>query len=438
MFKPIRVGADPTPQDPKAVPALHHHHVPRHHHHHVTPAPKPAITPLPKITIRSKAVLDSVANLPRRHLGHDFYRASLQPDPHAAPRGSSQRGFASTPRPLPRFEGNENCTFTIKVPRMYLTPEVRAEVTSRKAVWGTDIYTDDSDVIAACIHQGWFRGEWDEDVDTSLLGLELKDGAPDPPKAYLTEPPPKGPMHVPIDRDCHVMILVLPLLEKYGSTTRFGIRSREWGGERDGHRGVHDGLSFMIMSVRWVDGETNEGGRVMKRKLLLESEREAEKEDEAFFSRIAGDGKPAGNADIPESFERGDPDGFPRDIKAIGTRSWFKANDVSRRKKKKSVVAEKGKEKEKEPEKLADVQPAKPTEDVVMQTEENGLEKEKENGLEEKEKETEKEVETEQEKEVGKEDVKPAEESKEKSIIELVTERMIENANAHASLNSAR
>jgi hypothetical protein len=289
---------------------------------------------------------------------------------------------------------------------MYLTPEIRAEITSRKAVWGTDIYTDDSDVIAACIHQGWFRGEWDEDVDTSLLGLELKEGPPDSPKAYLTEPPPKGPMHVPLDRDCHITILVLPLLEKYSSTTRFGMRSREWGGEHDGYKGVHDGLSFMIMSVRWVDGETNEGGRVMKRKLLLENEREAEKEDEAFFSRIAANGHAKDNADIPESFERGEPNGFPRDIKAVGTRSWFKANAASR-KKKTAVV-----EKEKEPEKVEDAQADKPMEDVVMGAE--GEASEKENEVEKPE---------------------PMDETREKNVIERVTERMIENANAHVNLS---
>jgi hypothetical protein len=77
-------------------------------------------------------------------------------------------------------------------------------------VWGTDVYTDDSDIIAACIHQGWFRGEWAEDVDPSLLGLELGDGAPDSPKEYLTDPPLRGPMQVPKDRDLDVTILILP------------------------------------------------------------------------------------------------------------------------------------------------------------------------------------------------------------------------------------
>lgn len=408
----MRGSVDPAPPEPKAVPALHHHHVPRHHHHHVTPAPKPVITPMPKITIRSKAVLDLVANLPRRHLGHDFYQSTLTPNPHITSRDSPQRGFASTPRPLPRFEGKENCTFTIKIPRLYLTPDIRAEITSRKALWGTDIYTDDSDVIAACIHQGWFRGEWDEDVDTSLLGLELKEGPPDPPKAYLTEPPPKGPMHVPIDRDCHVTILVLPLLEKYSSTTRFGIRSREWGGEHYGYKSVHDGLSFMIMSIRWVDGETNEAGRIMKRRLLLESEREAEQEDEAFFARIAAKEQRNGHSNIQESFERGEPNSVPIDMKGLGTKSWFKGNDVSRKKRKITAATEKTKELKKPEE----VQAEKPAQDVVMETEDKPPGKVSENG---KEKDMEKS--------------QLAAEAEQKTVIERVTARMIQNANAYAA-----
>jgi Histone deacetylation protein Rxt3 len=285
---------------------------------------------------------------------------------------------------------------------MYLTSEIRAEITSRKAVWGTDIYTDDSDVIAACIHQGWFRGEWDEEVDTSLLGLELKDGPPDSPKKFLTEPPARGPMLALPDHDCHITILVLPLLEKYSSTTRFGLRSREWGGDHDGFKGVHDGLSFMVMSVRWVDGETDDGGRVMKRKALLETEMEDEKEDEAFFTRIAVNGHTnENNVEVPESFERGDPEGFPRDIKGVGTRSWFKAKAATRSKKT-AVV-----EKEKETEKMEDVQIESRAEDVMMDTEEKAPEKEE-----------------------------AKDEPKEKSVIERVTERMIENANAHANLST--
>jgi hypothetical protein len=64
-------------------------------------------------------------------------------------------------------------------------------------------------------------------------------------------------MAVPPNRDLHVTIVILPLLEKYSSTVRFGIKSREFGGKIGDGRGlpqrsVHDGLSFMITGIRWV------------------------------------------------------------------------------------------------------------------------------------------------------------------------------------------
>lgn len=166
----------------------------------------------------------------------------------------------------------------VKVGKQHLTPSSREEITLRRAVWGTDVYTDDSDVVAACVHGGWIRGEWPEDVDVDLLGLDEgvdvdakdtksdkdvkgskkgrgKEG-PEPKQEpeFLDAPPKTGPVAVPKDRDMHVTVLILPKLEKYTSTVRFGIKSREWGGKlgRDGQRSSHDGLSFMIKSVRFV------------------------------------------------------------------------------------------------------------------------------------------------------------------------------------------
>lgn len=272
------------------------------HHHHAAPrsapsnaraappprSPSPVILPKPKQVVTSKAVLDSVADRPRTHLGDVVYepvlkRARLQ-DPRTGRPPRS--GYKSTPKPLPwdLIEGKENCTLTMKIGKEHLTPAAREEITSRRALWGTDVYTDDSDVIAACIHAGWIRGEWPEDVDVSMLGLDegysvsdvpqllsargnaaAKDAAKQAqsapsPLTVLTEPPKSGPMPVPPNRDLHVTLLVLPRLEKYASTTRFGIRSREFGGVvgaagepgEPRQRAVHDGISFMVIGLRWV------------------------------------------------------------------------------------------------------------------------------------------------------------------------------------------
>jgi hypothetical protein len=167
----------------------------------------------------------------------------------------------------------------MKIGKEHLVPAAREEITARRALWGTDIYTDDSDVIAACIHAGWFRGEWPDDVDVSLLGLDEGYSVSDVRGLFgaqgnsfkqaklpsyhetsdltiLSEPPKNGPMPVPENRDLHVTLLILPRLEKYASTTRFGIKSREFGGqlgdEESHQRAVHDGLSFMVIGIRWL------------------------------------------------------------------------------------------------------------------------------------------------------------------------------------------
>jgi hypothetical protein len=332
---------------------MHHHHIQRpHHHHHVTPAKPVAqvntVVPLRKVTIRNQEVLDVVAGLPRKHLGHDYYKSTLEPDPLVPKRNfTTGRGFASTPKPFPRFEGFENCTYTIKVPRVHLLEISREEITSRRALWGTDIYTDDSDVIAACIHQGWFKGAWPQGVDESLLGLELnEDGAVQPTPsidAIWMQPPPSGPADVPKHRDLHVTIVVLPLLNKYGSVTRFGIKSREWGGKYDGYHSVHDGLSFMILSIQWVDGVDGEEGRSghTRREIRAQQLREAEIEAAEALEDLVlnSSGK---KPQFEESFERGGEPGPEErlgDIRGIGTNSWWKkANGVHKEKSKRKEV----------------------------------------------------------------------------------------------------
>ncbi|OTA90071.1 hypothetical protein M434DRAFT_78467 [Hypoxylon sp. CO27-5] len=253
-----------TPVGRAKRPKTHAHH---HHHQSVAaPSSKPAapgstIIPKPKHKILSQAVLDSVADRPRKHLGDVVYQVVLKPS--KLDSSHSKFGYSSNPRPLPMdvIKGNENSTLTVKIPRVHLSPSAREEITSRRAVWGTDVYTDDSDVVAACIHAGWIRGEWGDDVDVDLLDL-YKPSNPKKQRSVpaeqhlevLTSPPASGPVHVPADRDLHVTLLVLPALEKYSSSTRFGIQSREFGGTYNGRKSIHDGISFMIQSVRWVDG----------------------------------------------------------------------------------------------------------------------------------------------------------------------------------------
>lgn len=262
-------GAKPmTPVPLPTIPGkdgamIHHHHAPRSTGpKHATPVV--TIVPKSKKSVLSKAVYDAVAGLERRHLGDFLYNVSLKPVPR---RSHAKTSYVSTPEPLPKhlIRGNENCTLLVKIPRVHLTPTAREEVTARRSIWGTEVYTDDSDVVAACIHDGWIRGEWGNDVDANLLDLNPTT-KPRKQKAALDQAPlqaqqevltsrPDAPVPIPVDRDLHVTILVLPPLDKYSGMTRYGMTSREWGGggHQLGHK-PHDGISFAVHSVRWVDG----------------------------------------------------------------------------------------------------------------------------------------------------------------------------------------
>lgn len=309
----------PTGLTAKDSVMTHHHAPPRSVAHGQTrdqgarssaaalPSPAAAAPPKSRRIISNRAVLDSIAHLPREHLGDFVYELDLKPARIQDPRTGRppRHAFASNPEPLPMdvIRGREGSTLMVKVGKQHLTPSSREEITSRRAVWGTDVYTDDSDVVAACIHGGWIRGEWPEDVDVDMLGLdegadaEVKDvkggkksraKGPVEPKRnldFLEAPPKSGPVVVPEGRDMHVMVTILPKLEKYTASVRFGIKSREWGGRfgRDGQRSSHDGLSFMIKSVRFV---TNGAGAQARLRGQARRERMRKAMQEVEMSRV--------------------------------------------------------------------------------------------------------------------------------------------------------
>ena len=156
-------------------------------------------------------------------------------------------------------ERDLNCTFTIRVPRFYLGAPERARVCADRCLWGCDVYTDDSDPLAAAVHAGWLRGEWDADIDAAQLGVagpfpqdvEEEGGGGSGsggmvPEEVVAPPAGGGGFVPPADMDLHITVLVLPKLRRYGDAARNGIASRAWGPS-------HDGLSYVIHKLRWVD-----------------------------------------------------------------------------------------------------------------------------------------------------------------------------------------
>lgn len=68
----------------------------------------------------------------------------------------------------------------------------------------------------------------------------------------MTAPPPSGPVLPPPGLDMHITMLILPPLERYASTVQHGLRSRSW-------ETGHDGMSFMVHKVEWVDEGASRG-----------------------------------------------------------------------------------------------------------------------------------------------------------------------------------
>lgn len=240
--------------------------------------PAAGVPPAPMFNVISSEVLEAVAHRHRHYLGDFIYEPGLRAE-RLAPSMATHRGFSSNPKPLPWqvIKGKENCVLTVKIAQVHLTQIARAEITARSYLWGTEVYTDDSDVVAACIHSGWIRGAWPEKVDMALLiGSSSNQGDGKATEEWQTKtgrkseglllsPPASGPVEIMPDRDLHVNVLILPRLIKYTGSTRYGISSREFGGRHGTRRSVHDGISYMIKSIRWVENGARPQARLRGR-----------------------------------------------------------------------------------------------------------------------------------------------------------------------------
>ncbi|KAF2089849.1 Rxt3-domain-containing protein, partial [Saccharata proteae CBS 121410] len=228
----------------------HHHHAPHpvHHHHHAprannVPAAFPVLTK-PTVETNNDEPLNRVKDVPRNHLGSTVYEAQYTPLPSRNTSIDDRYGARLVPKPLPDDTGKEGCTRTIRVPRFYVSDRERDVICLSKNVWGTDIYTNDSDVIGAAIHSGWIRGAWSEDVDVSMLDPRIGEAREADAKEMLTTKP-ANPVVPPPNMDVHITILILHSLAEYRSRVCYGLKSKG--------RKKHVGSSFKIEKIQWVD-----------------------------------------------------------------------------------------------------------------------------------------------------------------------------------------
>ncbi|KAJ3162753.1 hypothetical protein HDU86_003726 [Geranomyces michiganensis] len=178
---------------------------------------------------------------------------------------------------LPRFNSEHHYgTIDVRVPAYLLS--FKSNVAARRsAVWGTDVYTDDSDVVAMAIHSGWYKAIDSPDMESShrkeilasvvggsllasskpsITNPDAIDGTADAlladPHTRLLPTRPLAPVIGTIDpydglpsHDLNITLRILPRLVKYAGSLRNGIESRGWGAS-------HDGESVRIENCRAV------------------------------------------------------------------------------------------------------------------------------------------------------------------------------------------
>lgn len=103
--------------------------------------------------------------------------------------------------------------------------EVRLALTNRK-LWGSEVYTDDSDVLAMCIHSGWIE------YPSTASGEARKEHD----DIQMYNPP-----------DVKVTLRIAPRLVDYKESFGGGLWSRNWYGR-------HDGVSLIVENVELQQG----------------------------------------------------------------------------------------------------------------------------------------------------------------------------------------
>lgn len=107
-----------------------------------------------------------------------------------------------------------------------------------RELWGTDIYTDDSDPLLALKHVGFF--------ETNIDGLVRKRT----PANMHNQDNVIGGEFVPSESSLEVTVLLLDCLQGYFGLNRYGIVARSWLDSVP-----HDGLSFGIYEIKIINSK---------------------------------------------------------------------------------------------------------------------------------------------------------------------------------------
>lgn len=257
-------------------------------HHHQMPRgvdPKPLFKP--KKTVRISSIITAAKRKPRKHLG-TFKYDPIVSQPDVSKPSPDKFDVGVKPNALPTFDDPNqiNCTYSIRIPKLWLQDRERRMICREAFLWGSGIYTDDSDILAAAMHSGFLKSAPPENSDRPLLDRIVKDQNA---RIEGLIDVPDTPLHPETGKDALITCLVLPGLEIYPSTTRYGTRSRQWP-EEERSGSAHDGASFAIIKVEFVSGgvEARRMGRTGKeRRMRLKQEMEERRKGQERMKEMA-------------------------------------------------------------------------------------------------------------------------------------------------------
>lgn len=216
-----------------------------------------------EIIIDNNEVLNFASKFPRKHLGSLLYTPYPTRSTHRQ-LSVFQPSEYNTPEPndkdteivplLPEMREYINSIVTVRILSYQINDLQNNKNYLNRAIWGTDIYTDDSDVLLILKHNGFLPNIDNELENTINSGANYR----------ATEKRTPGNQTQPqnidqtvnnfrhfvniIGGDIHVDLIILPTLNSYKGIYRNGVNSRDW-------KTGHDGVSIAIHGVRY--GEIN-------------------------------------------------------------------------------------------------------------------------------------------------------------------------------------
>lgn len=160
---------------------------------------------------------------------------------------------------FPPFLPSLSADYINKIISVYIPAQVVCQFINRmesnkrwrnSEIWGTDVYTDDSDILLVLLHLGVFQNK---EIDNKMRNHEISIRPVVPVQRRtpvnlnnMDDVVGTWDLKQSEQTDVIVNILILDTLVGYQGSKRFGLRSRDWFGAEE-----HDGLSYGVHSIEF-------------------------------------------------------------------------------------------------------------------------------------------------------------------------------------------